>query len=798
MKHIYSLAAAVAFLVTLGCSNDTYERTTAGVRTTVDSTVVEIQFFTPEIVRVIKYRKGAVPSKTSLSVIKKPEAVNVSIEENNNLLTVSSDALTVVVDRKTGNVSHTLRNGHTLLAEKPKTALFTSFDDVGTPAYAVRQTFTLDNQEAIYGLGILQNGKMSQRNQKVEMIQGNTWDYIPFFQSVKGYGVFWDNYSPTTFTDDSTGTQFASEVGDCIDYYFMYGQHADGVVAHMRALTGRAPMFPLWTYGFWQSRERYKSQQEIVDVVKKYRDLGVPLDGVIQDWQYWGDNYHWNAMEFLNEAFPRPQQMVDDIHNLKAHLIISIWSSFGPKTKQYEALKANGMLLDFQTWPLSAKDVWPPDMNHPSGVRPYDPYNPQARDIYWQYLNTGLFSYGMDGWWMDSTEPDHMEFKPEDLNIKTHLGSFRKVRNAYPLMAVGGVYDHQRSLTSDKRVFILTRSAFAGQQRYGSNTWSGDVVASWNAMANQIPAGLNFSLCGIPYWNSDIGGFFLWEFKDKLRDPEYRELYVRWLQFGTFCPMMRSHGTDAPREIYQFGKSGDPVYDAIEKFIHLRYSLLPYIYSTSWEVTNRHASMMRALVMDFASDTTTHNSHDEYMFGKSLLVAPVTTGMYFKKSIHKGDTINTEDFSRVGSKSVYLPSGTSWYDFWTNEKLSGGRFVKKETPIDILPVYVKSGSILPIGPQAQYATEKDWATLDIRVYAGQDGVFTLYEDEQDNYNYEQGAYSLIEFRWDDHKRKLVIDKRQGTFAGMITNRSFRVIQIDEKGQSVKTVDYTGERIEVQF
>lgn len=799
MKQIYYITAMLLSLLVIGCTSESYERTEFGLKTRIDSTVVEIQFVTPEIVRVLKYPLDSVPRKTSLSVIKKPESVPLTIREDGHILSLASNEIDVQIDTRTGTISHSRLSGSALLQEKAGTSSLKPFNDAGSPTFSVSQTFTLDPHEAIYGLGILQNGKMSQRNQTVKMIQANTWDYIPFFQSVKGYGLFWDNYSPTTFSDDSTGTQFFSEVGDCIDYYFMYGENADGVIARMRELTGSVPMFPLWTYGFWQSKERYKSQKEIVGVVKKYRELGVPLDGIIQDWQYWGDNYHWNAMEFLNDEFPQPQQMVDDIHGLNAHVIISIWSSFGPKTKQYEELKAKGMLLDFQTWPLSAKDVWPPDMDHPSGVRPYDPYNPQARDLYWRYLNSGLFSLGIDGWWMDSTEPDHMEFKPEDLDLKTYLGSFRKVRNAYPLMTVGGVYEHQRNVTSDKRVFILTRSAFAGQQRFGSNTWSGDVVASWKALANQITAGLNFSLCGIPYWNSDIGGFFLWEFDKKLDDAEYRELYARWLEFGTFCPMMRSHGADAPREIYQFGKKGEKVYDAIEKFISLRYSLLPYTYATAWEVTHDHSSMMRALVMDFASDNKTHDIKDQFMFGKSLMVAPVTAPMYFKEQIQKGDTVNVEDFSRTGSEKVYLPSGTTWYDFWTNEKRNGGDTVEKTTPIDIIPVYVKSGSIIPFGPKVQYATEKNWTSLEIRVYAGQDGSFTLYEDENDNYNYESGAFSLINFKWDDKNRKLVIGKREGKFDGMLTNRSFLIIVIDGTDDHVsKSADYSGDSVTLDF
>jgi alpha-D-xyloside xylohydrolase len=616
------------------------------------------------------------------------------------------------------------------------------------------------------------------------MIQGNTDDYVPFFVSVKGYGLFWDNYSPTLFEDNPESTSFKSDVGDCIDYYFMYGGDADGVIAQMRDLTGQVPMFPLWTFGYFQSKERYKSQDELVDVVKKYRELGVPLDGIIQDWQYWGNNYLWNAMEFLNAEFYNPQKMVDDVHGLHAHMLISIWNSFGPMTKQYRELEKIGALMDFETWPLSGSDKWPPRMDYPSGVRVYDAYNPEARDIYWRYLKKGIFSLGMDGWWLDSSEPDHLNFKPSDLDNKTYLGSFRRVRNAFPLMTVGGLYDHQRSVTSDKRVFILTRSGFAGQQRYGANTWSGDVVASWSALRNQISAGLNWSLSGLPYWNSDIGGFFLWNFPQKLNDANYRELYARWIQFGAFCPMMRSHGTDAPREIYQFGKKGDKIYDAIEKSINLRYRLLPYIYSTSWDVTANQSTMMRALVMDFAEDKHALDINNQYMFGKSLLVCPVTDSMYSKP----GTTFNVEDYSEIKSHDVYLPKGTDWHDFWTGEVLKGGQAVVKETPIDIIPLYVKAGSILPIGPEVQYASEKKWDNLEIRVYPGADGQFVLYEDENDNYDYEKGMYSTITFMWDDTKQTLTINDRKGSFPGMLGKRKFRIVMVStNNGVGMDTV-----------
>ncbi|MDD3737288.1 MAG: glycoside hydrolase family 31 protein, partial [Bacteroidales bacterium] len=754
--------------------------------------------YSPSIVRIVKWPEGQDFSKESLSVIMTPRKTDLVIKQKGTELIARSKNLTVSLNLISGKISFMTPVSDLLLSESEAGAMFTGFNDAGTNTFSAYQAFVLDGNEAIYGLGQQQNGKMIQRNLTLNMIQGNTDDYIPFFVSVKGYGLFWDNYSPTVFEDTPEITSFKSDVGDCIDYYFMYGGSADGVIARMRDLTGQVPMFPLWTFGYWQSRERYKSQDELVGVVSKYRELGVPLDGIIQDWQYWGNNYLWNAMEFLNADFYNPQKMVDDVHGMNARMIISIWNSFGPETKQYRELEKIGALMDFKTWPMSGSDKWPPMLDYPSGVRPYDPFNPEARDIYWRYLNKGLFSFGIDGWWMDSSEPDHMDFKPADLDNKTYLGSFRKVRNAFPLMTVGGIYEHQRAVTSDKRVFILTRSAFAGQQRYASNVWSGDVTASWTALRNQISAGLNFSLSNIPYWNSDIGGFFLSGFRKKLDDAEYRELYARWMQFGTFCPMMRSHGTDAPREIYQFGKKGDRVYDAIEKSIKLRYSLLPYIYSASWEVTANQSTMMRALVMDFPDDTKALDINDQYMFGKSLLVCPVTTSMYSKDI--------EEDFSVVGTRELYLPAGTDWYDFWTGERLTGGQKVKKDTPLDIIPIYVRTGSIIPFGPEVQYATEKKWDNLEIRIYEGANGSFTLYEDENDNYNYEKGVCSTIAFSWNNAKKTLTISDRKGSFPGMLTERKFNVMLVaKDKGSGAekaekfdKEIIYAGQKITIKL
>ncbi|MFC4688160.1 TIM-barrel domain-containing protein [Epilithonimonas pallida] len=794
----------------LHVSAQSYQKTDSGLKFSNDNMNVEVKFYGENTIRIIKYPAGKSFVKNSLSVIKKEQKTKFSVSENNHIISLKANDLNIFIDAKNGKITYNSSSGKELLKEIGSD--FKPFNDAGNQTYSVSQSFQLEKEEPIYGLGILQNGKMSQRNTDVKMIQNNTWDFVPFFQSVKGYGIFWDNYSPTQFTDKPDKTSFSSEVGEVVDYYFIYGKNADGVVAGMRNLTGKVPMIPLWTYGYWQSKERYKSQDELLEVVKKYRDLKVPLDGIIQDWQYWGNNYQWNAMDFISPDFPDAKKMIQDIHDMNAHLSVSIWSSFGPMTNQYREMDKKGMLFNFKTWPESGREVWPPDMNYPSGVRVYDAFNPEARNIYWKYLNKGVFSLGVDSWWMDSTEPDHLSQKPEDLDTKTYLGSFRKVRNAYPLMTVGGVYDHQRETTSDKRVFILTRSAFAGQQRYAVNTWSGDVNSSWEMLRNQVPAGLNFSLTGNPNFNSDIGGFFAGVYKRNggANNPMFQELYVRWLQYGTFTPMMRSHGTDVPREIYQFGKKGDVVYDIIEKFIRLRYSMLPYIYSTSRDVSKNNSSFLRALLMDFSSDQKTWDINNEYLFGKSFLVAPILNPQYTPEKFIKTDenegwnktdatkkenSLSNIDFTQNKTVKVYLPVGADWFDFWTNEKYKGGQEIQKTVNLQSIPLYVKAGSIIPFGPDVQYATEKKWDNLTVKIYPGTDADFILYEDEFDNYNYEKGDYTEIPFHWNEKSKTLTIDSRKGNFKGMIEKRNFNVMLPD--GQQ-KSVNYSGKKININL
>ena len=754
---------------------------------------VNVEFFTPSIVHVVKGQ----PTK-SLVVTAKPG--DVIVKQNGQIW--QSSELTVRQDAK-GNLTFLTSKGKVLLKEKSC--------DVSDAC----QTFTLDKDEAVYGLGTIQNGLLNRRGEHKRMEQSNLEDFQNVLQSVKGWGIYWENYSPTQFDDDANGMSFNSEVGEGIDYYFMYGGSADGVIAQMRWLTGDVPMFPLWTYGFWQSKERYKTAAETESIVDQYRALQVPLDGIIQDWQYWGSNYLWNAMDFLSEDFATGPQLIKNVHQKHAHFMISIWASFGPMTQQFRELDKQGLLMPFETWPQSGiSHVWPPMKDYPSGVKVYDAFSAVARDIYWKYLKK-LFDYGVDAWWMDSTDPDCFYPTDADYAHKVYGGTWRSLRNAFPLETVRGVYEKQRAVSEAKRLFIMTRSSYAGQQHYGSNMWSGDVASSWEMLRNQVPAGLSYSLTGNPNFNTDIGGFFCNSYNTRgpgsaPQNPQFQELYVRWMQYGLFCPVFRSHGADAPREIWQFGKKGEPVYDAIEKQIRLRYRLIPYLYSTAWQVTSHDGSYLRPLFSDFAADKRVWNMGDEFMFGRSILAAPILDPQYTEEKIIREDAMtgwNREkvknegvkseklDWTEVKTATKYLPKGAQWYDFWTNKLYKGGQTVTLETSLDRVPMFVRAGSILPLGPEMQYVGEKAWDNLELRVYPGADGSFTLYEDEGDNYNYERGVYSTITFVWNDKARTLTIGSRQGEYPGMLTSRQFTVILPDDQSQ---TVDYQGTETTVKL
>jgi alpha-D-xyloside xylohydrolase len=761
---------------------------------------VTVEFYAPGIVHVVKGQ----PTK-SLVVTAKPMESGKWKEERGKW---QSSELTVRQDAQ-GNLTFLTAAGKVLLREQGWSLIRKNIDE-----FEVSQTFALDKDEAIYGLGTIQNGKMNRRGEKKRMEQSNLEDFQNVLQSIKGWGLYWENYSPTLFEDNAHGMTFTSEAGQGVDYYFMYGGSADGVIAQMRYLSGDVPMFPLWTYGYWQSKERYKSARETEGIVDQYRELQVPLDGIIQDWQYWGSNYLWNAMDFLAEDFSNGKQMIRNVHDKHAHFMISIWASFGPMTQQFRELNEKGLLLPIETWPQSGiSHVWPPIMKYPSGVKVYDAFSPVARDIYWKYLKT-LYDYGTDAWWMDSTDPDFFNPKESDYAHPVTGGTWRLLRNAFPLETVRGIYQSQRKDDRGKRVFIMTRSSYAGQQHYGSNMWSGDVNSSWDMLRKQVPAGLSFTLTGNPNFNTDIGGFFCGSYNTQgpasaPRNPQFQELYVRWMQYGLFCPVFRSHGADAPREIWQFGKKGEPVYDAIEKQIRLRYRLIPYLYSIAWQVTSNNDSYMRPLFADFTSDKKVWNMTDEFMFGHSILACPIVSPQYTEEKVIRTNEMTGWDRKEVNSEKVnsdqldwkatktavkYLPKGATWYDFWTNRSYKGGQNVTIETSLDRVPMFVRAGSILPLGPEMQYVGEKAWDNLELRIYPGADGSFTLYEDEGDNYNYEKGAYSIIPITWNDRTRTLTIGARKGNYPGMLQSRQFTIVMPNGQQQ---TVTYEGKETKVE-
>ena len=783
--------------------------TPKGETKVVNGVSIQATWYSDDIVRIVKYPgTGAAPEKKSYSVVLTPgRAANPNVQ--------------VRIDDATGLVTFLNNDGEVLLSETGAPMLDPRSDEVNKGKLRIAQRWQLQEDEDIYGLGQLRDEAMSWRGRDMELWNHNTYIAIPYITSSRGYGLYWDNAGKSRFTDNSEGMQFQSEVSPCIDYYFIYHDGTqDGVMAAVRQLSGQATMLPLWTMGHWQCRERYKTSDELAAVLDKYRQLQIPLDGIVQDWQYWGCDSNWNAMKFQNPYYinkvgdkawerylpddlkklaadykakglePRlksPQEMVDYVHQNNAHLMISIWANFGSWTEPYKELQKIGALLPFDTWPRN------------KGVLPYDPFNPKARDIYWKYLSH-LYQMGFDAWWTDSTEPDHFEETAETDAHQTYDGSWLSVKNAFPLMSNRGIYEHQRAMKGNKKRSIqMTRSGSFGIQHYATFSWSGDIKASWQEMKNQAPSGLNYTLCGIPYWNTDLGGFFYWDYEQSPRNPAVQELQTRWMQWGTFMPLMRNHcSSPMVSEIYEFGQKGDWAYDAMVDAVKLRYRLLPYIYSMMGEVVQHSGMMMRPLVMDFANDVKARRLNDEYMFGHALLVKPITDPMYtWKDDQKRGHEIYPDIRQAKAPVSVYLPTSI-WYDFFTGERYEGGRTILRPTPITDMPVYVRAGSIIPFGPDVQYSDEKNWQELEIRVYPGADGTFTLYEDEGDGYNYERGAFTEIPFTWDDSTRTLTIGPRKGSYKGMLRERRFTIIVAGHTSSQPQTVSYSGEAISINL
>ncbi len=744
------------------------ERQPHGVALSMQTGVMRIEVCSDSIVHVVYSPTSSIPKRPDYVVTKTtwPAAVW-NMETAGGKVVLTTARLKVAVAREDGSIGYSDLAGKKLVQEGPKTMTPAMVN--GENTYHAEDNISIyGSEEAFYGLGQHQAGVWNYRGDSVDVSQDNTSIAVPLLVSTNGYGLFWNNTSRSRFNNRFVHSLYiSSEVADTIDYYFLYGPDFDRIVAGYRELTGAAPLFGKWAYGFWQCKNKYQSQQELLDVAHKYRELHIPVDDIVQDWFWWTTKGEFA----FNKNYPDAKGMIADLHRNHFHLMMSVWPYFDPGTPTYADMDKRGFFID-----RTKVRAY-----HPQGMAVYDATNPAARFYYWNLMDKALFQIGADAWWLDTTEPE-TEGREENLmlNNKVAIGSGARYANIFPLMTTAAVYDGQRQTSDRKRVFILSRSAFAGTQRNAVTVWSGDILSDFETYKRQIPAGLNFSLSGIPYWTTDIGGFFI----GNPNDPGYRELFVRWFQYGTFCPIFRVHGTRTTNqnELWSYGAEAQAI---LTKFDRLRYELLPYIYSVAWMTTNQSYTPMRPLVMDFRTDVRAQNIGDQFLLGPAILVNPVTE-------------------PGAVSRHLYLPR-VRWYDFWSGHAAEGGRSVDAPVTLDSLPLYVRAGSIVPMGPDVEYAAEKPADPIELRVYRGADGGFALYEDENDTYNYEKGAYATIPIHWDDAAHTLTIGDRQGRFPGMLENRVFHVVFVAEGhgagiGQTDlpdKVVQYSGKAVVVK-
>ena len=787
---------------------------------------VKIIPYTDSIIRIRYTLADNFTAKESLMIEQDAQQeVAFSISETSNDLLFATNNVSIRIDKSTAAFTYMDASGQVLVKEPkrggktlvPVEVAKSVFDDdteiestqnadgarvravpttqvIDRKAYQTKLALEFADDEALYGLGSHEEGVFNLRGTHQYLYQQNMKAVVPVLVSTKGYGLLFDSYSLMKFHDDIHGSYIWTDVDSEMDYYFIYGPEFDQIVSGYRHLTGQVPLLPKWAFGYVQSKERYKTQEELISIVKEYRRRQIPLDVIILDWMSWEGDL-WGQKSFDPERFPNPTQMTQEIHDLHAKLMVSIWPIMTNNGPNHIEMKNKGFLLGNQAT--------------------YDAFREEARDLYWQQTNEGLFSHGVDGWWCDCTEPFEAdwqgEIKPEpEERLRINTEESKKYLdpgyiNAYSLLHSKGIYEGQRQTTDEKRVINLTRSAFAGQQKYATITWSGDISANWETYRKQIAAGLNFCATGNPYWTLDIGGFFVakkdqwfWDgdYDEGYHDLGYRELYVRWLQYGTFLPMFRSHGTDTPREVWRFGEPGTVFYDTIVKYIKLRYRLLPYIYSIVGWITHHGYTMMRALPFDFRHDPKVYDIDDQFMFGPAFLVNPVTTPMYYDR-----ESVKLEGVPKT--RSVYLPAGVDWYDFWTEQRFNGGQRIEAKADLATMPLYIRAGSIIPIGPSIQYTSQTSTEPLEIKIYPGEDGEFLFYDDEGDNYNYEQGQYATILFRWYDKDKRLVIEERQGSYPGMQENLDLLVtiVQPNEHGEFSnwqKQIVYSGQQTIIQF
>ncbi|WP_438026511.1 glycoside hydrolase family 31 protein [Sorangium sp. So ce233] len=722
-----------------------YTADASGITFNLEAGQLRLDVCNESIIRVQYATAPSLPDKTSLSVNKKWDTPSFCIAESSGTVTITTSRLKANVDTTSGLVTYTDLNDGVILAEDSKSLTPATVEGVSTNR--VETSFNSPDNEALFGLGQHQDNVMNRKGTTRRILNVNTEINVPVLVSNRGYGIFWDNYSTSTFDgtrSNNTKYSYSSEAGEMVDYYFFYGPSIDQVVAQYRTATGAAPLFPKWAYGLFQSKDKYGSQAELLRIKDGYRNNNIPVDCIVQDWDYWNP-YAWGSHFMDQNRYPDPAALVSEMHKANIHTMISIWPLYERVNTEMKA----GEMANF-----NALDDIGALFDSGGTHHFYDTFNPDARALVYQQIHDRLLGpHGWDGIWADNTEPQGY---PDPVNVRaadTELGKGALYVNAYPLGHSQALYEHWRATgPKQKRVYVLTRSAFAGQQRYATTCWSGDIDSNFQTYAKQIPAGLNFSIAGMPYWTTDIGGY--WGHNVDWTTSANNELFTRWFQYGAFNPIFRIHG-GGTRELYSNSWSAATKANLL-KIDNLRYRLMPYIYSLAWKVTSEGYTMMRHLVFDYPNDEKVFGIKDQFLFGPAFLVNPVTTA---------GAT----------SRSVYLPAGT-WYDFWTGATTDGGRTVSAPAPLSELPLYVKAGSIVPMGPSIQYATQSI-DPLEIRIYTGQDGSFTIYEDEGDTYNYEEGQHSTIPLTWDDSAKTLTIGARKGSYPGMPASRTFRIVLV---------------------
>ena len=760
-----------------------------GVSLLLDKGVMKIKICRENMVEVKYTFLSSLPSKTSLVINNRWKVTpGFTVSETRGEITITTSKLKITVDKGNNSIRYLDLNNKLILAEDQelgKTMVQATI--AGITTYNCATQFLSPAEEALYGLGCHPEDTLSinykGRNQDlaIKYMTGA----IPVLLSNKGYGLLWDNYSASNFYGaeaSNTKFKYVSESGNMVDYYFIYGPEFDQIIAGYRDATGAAPLFPKWAFGLFQSQDRYKSQAEVLSVKDKYRNGKIPVDCIVQDWFYWEPNVIGSHVMWP-ERYPDPQKMVDELHKANIHAMISIWPVFAKGTPSYQALEKAGGLTSI---------TWDNVMTH-TFDNYYDAHSPKARNLYWKQAKDSLVGrYGWDAWWVDQCEPDNGALL--DLRKQSNFSTGKGIDyfNTYSLMHSEGLYSHWRTDIKGKRAFFLIRQSFAGAQRNAATLWSSDITCTWRSFKTQVPQGINACASGIPYWTSDIGGYhFNWSAPD-WSQPVFKELFTRWFQFGAFCPIFRIHGKG---ERALFSDNWDEhTKEILLNYDNLRYRLLPYIYSLSWKVTHEGYTMMRSLAFDFKNDEKINAIPDQYMFGPAFLVNPVTERMYSLQA----------NIPAEKARKVYLPKSALWYDFWTGQTTNGGQTIDATAPIETIPLFIKAGSIIPMGGFLQYATEKPADVIELRIYPGADGKFALYEDENDNYNYEQGKYATIEFNWNDKTRTLNISDRKGVFNGMLKDRKFNIVLVRPGvGTGVgitatidKTIQYSGKAIQV--